>query len=219
MFTTKSLCTLLFCSLPYLSVVAEEAKVDAGPAPTPEATKSVEELSKRGALVTPLASSLNWYYANFRGVAQLEAADFTHLKAITGLVELDLAGKQFSEADLANIAGLKDIKKLNLSKTNITDAGLAAVKDLVNLESLNLYGTAITDAGLANVSGLKNLKRIYLFDSKVTDGAVENLWNTIPGIRVERGWDKPSTPPPPPAPTAPAPAAPAPAAPAPVPTP
>ena len=170
------------------SLFADE-KADAGSAPTAEEKQAAETLTKRGALVQPLAAGVNWSYVNFRGVEKPDAATFALLAKMTSAVELDLAGTQFQAADLAGVAALKNLRKLNLSRTNANDAVLAHVKGLAQLESLNLFHTEVTDAGAQQLAGLKNLKRVYLFETKVTDAGAAALAKALPGVRIERGWD------------------------------
>jgi CubicO group peptidase (beta-lactamase class C family) len=169
---------------------AAEPNPDAGPAPTPEELQATEQLSKRGALVQPLAATLNWRYVNLRGVEKPDAAAFALLGKLATTVELDLSGTEFKPEDLAPIAGLKALTKLNLSRTPANDVALAHLKGLEKLEMLNLFHTNVTDAGLANLNGLKNLKRIYLFETKVTDAGADALAKALPTLRIDRGWDK-----------------------------
>ncbi len=169
--------------------------VDVGPAPSPEEKQAAETLSKRGALVQPLASGVNWSYVNFRGIEKPDAAAYALIGKIPSIVELDLSGAQFQPADLAGIATLKNLKKLNLSRSNATDAVLAHVKGLAQLESLNLFHTDVTDSGIQQLAGLKNLKRIYVFETKVTDAGAAALAKALPALRIERGWDLSKLPP------------------------
>ncbi len=181
---------------------ADDKKPDPGPPPSPEETKAIEELTKRGVSASPIASGLNWRTVNFRGVNKPDAALFAQLKSIPSIVELDLANAQFSPADLANISGLKNLTKLNLSQSNVTDEALAAVGKMEKLEWLNLFSTGITDAALGHLAGLKTLRRLYLFETKVTDAGVKTLKAALPELKVDRGWDKNAPPIPPPAPVA-----------------
>ena len=172
---------------PFITLADEKA--DAGPAPTPEEKQAADALTKRGALVQPLAADVNWSYVNFRGVEKPDSAAFALLGKIASAIELDLSGTQFQPADLAGVASLKNLKKLNLSRTNANDAVFAHVKGLTQLESLNLFHTDVTDAGLAQLGGLKNLKRIYIFETKVSDAGAAALAKALPTVRIERGWD------------------------------
>ena len=93
---------------------AADEKVDPGPAPTPEEQAAAADLTKRGALVQPLAAGINWRYVNFRGIEKAEGA-LALLAKIPTIVELDLSGAQFKPEELAAIAGLKNLQKLNLA--------------------------------------------------------------------------------------------------------
>ena len=170
-------------------VTLADEKADAGPAPTPEEKQAADALTKRGALVQPLAAGVNWSYVNFRGIEKPDAATFALLGKIPSAIEIDLSGAQFQPADLAGVATLKNLKKLNLSRTNASDAALAHVKGLAQLESLNLFHTEVSDAGMQQLAGLKNLKRLYVFETKVTDAGAAALAKALPSLRIERGWD------------------------------
>lgn len=164
-------------------------KPDPGPAPTPEQDQAAAELVKKGALVQPLAATINWRYVNLRGFDKPDAATFVLLGKLP-IVELDLSGTQFKPEDLAPIAGLKNLTKLNLSNTPANDATLAHLKGLEKLVSLNLFHSEVTDAGLTHLHGLKGLKRVYLFETKVTDAGADALKKALPEIKIERGWEK-----------------------------
>jgi hypothetical protein len=195
------------------ALAADEEKHDAGPTPAPEELKAVEELGKHGVRADQIAAGVNWRYVNFRGADKPDSALYTQLKAVPSIVELSLAGKQFTPADLANISGLKNLTVLNLSNSNVTDEGLAAVENLDKLTSLNLFSTGITDAGLNHLSKLKNLRHLYLAETKVTDVGVSGLKKELSEVKINRGAELP----PPPATPAPKPEEKKPAAPAPKP--
>ena len=180
----------LFPALFATAFLLAEDKPDAGPASTPDQEQAATELTKRGALVQPIAAGLNWRYVNFRGVEKVDADTLALAGKLPGIVELDLSGEKFQPDDLAKIEGLKFIAKLNLSSSSANDAALAHLKGFEKLESLNLFHTEVTDAGLPQLTGLKSLKRIYLFETKVTDAGAEALKKALPALKIERGWDK-----------------------------
>jgi CubicO group peptidase (beta-lactamase class C family) len=169
---------------------AADEKPDPGPALTPEQEQAAAELSKRGALVQPLAANLNWRYVNFRGVEKPDAATFALAGKLPMIVELDLSGMKFQPDDLKPVGTLKNLTKLNLANSSANDAAVANLKGLEKLESLNLFHTEVTDAGLSNLNGFKNLKRLYLFETKVTDAGADALQKALPGVKIERGWEK-----------------------------
>ena len=198
--------TFIFPALVFAaSLVFAEDKVDLGPAPTQEEQAAVIELSKRGVLVQPLATALNWKYVNIRG-ADKPAELLSLVAKIPTIVELDLGGVQAKPEEFSAIAGLKSLVKLNLSNSNVDDAALVHVKGLEKLQSLNLFHTSVSDAGLVNLHGLKELKRLYVFETKVTDAGVAALGKVLAGLKVDSGWKEPAPAPvPPPAPKPPEP--------------
>lgn len=183
----SSLLVGLTCLFAACSAYAAEEKVDAGPPATAEETKAVEELAKRGVRADPVANGVNWRYVNFRGAEKPDSALYALLKSVPSIVELNLAGMQFTPADLANIASLKNLTVLNLSSSNVTDEGLASLEKLEKVQSLNLFSTSITDAGLPHLAQLKNLRRLYLAETKVTDAGVDTLKKALPQAQINRG--------------------------------
>ncbi len=175
------------CLLTSFATRAAEEKVDAGPPATAEETKAVEELAKRGVRADLVANGVNWRYVNFRGAEKPDAALYALIKSVPSIVELNLAGMQFTPADLANVASLKNLTVLNLSSTNVTDEGLVSLEKLEKLQSLNLFSTGITDAGLPHLAPLKNLRRLYLAETKVTDAGVDTLKKELPQAQINRG--------------------------------
>jgi mono/diheme cytochrome c family protein len=158
--------------------------------PSPAEMKAVATLEAAGVSIRPIAQNQNWREASFRGLGT-NATDTTiaPVKDIAGLVDLNLAGTKISDGGLAAIKGLINLNVLHLEHTGITDAGLANLKDLQNLEYLNLFDTKVTDAGLKQVEGLKKLKNVYLWQTKVTDAGIDSLRKTLPGARIQTGWD------------------------------
>jgi hypothetical protein len=188
---------------------AADPAPDAGPAPSEAETRASAELAKLGVDVRPIAANINWRSATVRLPAgKQEPRIFTLLKDVMNLQELDLAGVQLTDPDLAQLAGLTNLRVLHLEKTPTTDAMLAHLKGLKNLTYLNLYGTQITDVGLPQLKDLSNLKSLYVFETKVTDAGIASLNQTLPNLRIVKGWsaeeiakrtakaeEKPATPP------------------------
>lgn len=172
-----------------ISVFAADPKPDAGPAPSEAETKAIAELVKLGVEPRPIAAGLNWRSVTVRATGgKPDPRIFTLLKDVTSLQELDLAGMQITDVDLAQLAGLTNLRVLHLEKTPTTDAMLAHLKGLKNLGYLNLYGTQVTDAGLPQLKDLAALKSLYVFETKVTDAGIASLKQTLPNVRIEKGW-------------------------------
>jgi hypothetical protein len=178
-----------FLSLFATAGFAAEKAADAGPAPSEAETKAVAELAKLGVDARPIAANINWRTALVRpSTPTPDPKVFTLLKDVANLQELDLAGVKFTDADLAQIAGLTNLRVLHLEKTPLSDAMLAHVKGLKNLTYLNVYGTEVTDAGIAQLKDLANLKALYVFESKVTDAGIAALKQSLPNVKIVKGW-------------------------------
>jgi mono/diheme cytochrome c family protein len=160
----------------------------AGPSPSADELKAVEELARRGIKARPLAAGINWRRVDLRSVAdKVSAEDLAKLARIPSIQELNLAGVPLRDADLANIAELKNLTVLHLENTPITDEGLTHLSKLEKLDYLNLFGTAVTDAGLKNLTGLSHLNRLYLAGTKVTGSGVSALRQRLPNLLIESG--------------------------------
>lgn len=150
--------------------------------------KALEELSKLGVSVRPIAQNLQWKETTVRPQDAAKTGEIIALlKNVPSLVELNLAGQKVTDKDLENLAPLSNLMRLHLEGTEITDAGLAHLKGLTNLRYLNLYNTQVSDAGLEHLKGLKNLKNLYLWQTKVTDEGAKNLFAALPQSTINRG--------------------------------
>jgi hypothetical protein len=168
---------------------AADPAPDVGPPVSEAGNKAIAELAKFGVDVRPIAAGLNWRTATVRlSGAKPDPNIFVLLKDVTTLQELDLAGYPLTDADLAQIEGLTNLRVLHLEKTPTTDAMLAHLKGLKNLTYLNVYGSQVTDAGLPQLKDLTNLKSLYVFETKVTDAGIAALKQTLPNVRIEKGW-------------------------------
>ena len=98
----RRLFTLVFSATILSSAFASQA-ADADPGPKIEEPqqKALAQLSQRGVLVQPLASGLNWYYVNFRGVEKADPSLFALLQGASAIVDLDFSGQKVTDADLA----------------------------------------------------------------------------------------------------------------------
>lgn len=180
---------LFLALLTIATAFAADPVPDAGPPPTDAETKAVAELAKLGVDARPIAAGINWRSASVRVAAgKVEPKIFTLLKDVANLQELDLAGAQLTETDLTQLAGLTNLRILHLEKTPAADAMLAHLKGFKNLTYLNLYGTQVTDAGLPQLKELTNLKSLYVFETKVTDAGIATLKQSLPNVRIVKGW-------------------------------
>ncbi|OAI49949.1 hypothetical protein AYO44_18120, partial [Planctomycetaceae bacterium SCGC AG-212-F19] len=160
---------------------------------TDDGKKAIGRIQQLGGQVMELAQNDNrlevsYLYAD----GKITDEHLALLKALKGLVHLNLRGQPITDEHLAHLKGLTELTRLHLEKTKVTDKGMEQLKGLVNLEYLNLYNTEVTDAGLAQLEGLKKLKNVYLWQTKVTDAGAAKFKQAIPGADVNRGIeDKP----------------------------
>jgi len=139
-----------------------------------------------------------------------------HLKSLTKLEALTLAGTKSSDTALEHITGLRNLKYLVLRNTQVTDNGLKHLKGLADLGSLELYRPQVTDDGLAHLKGhvrlwllvlncpqvtddgvvhlkgLSNLKALSVSDTQVTSEGIKELEEALPECEIH--WTPPPTP-------------------------
>ena len=84
--------------------------------------------------------------------SRITDAGLDHLKGLTSLTSLGLAGRQITDAGLARLAGLKNLEELDLEGTAVTDASLPLLKTLFpNLKIVMLAGTKVSRQALWNL--------------------------------------------------------------------
>ncbi len=107
--------------------------------------------------------------------ASVTDASLKHLKGLTQLQALSLAGTKVTDTGLEHLRGLTELKALNLVGTQVTDAGLEHLRGLTRLQSLYLASTQVTGAGLEHLKGLAKLQVLDLSRTKGTDAGLEHL--------------------------------------------
>jgi hypothetical protein len=129
---------------------------------------------------------------------KINAEGMQHLKKLTQLRELNLAGLKLNNDSLANLKELQLIQ-LHLEGTGISDDGLAHLSSLLEMRRLFLDNNpGITGKGLTHLVGLVELRDLRLRQTKVDDEGIlrlksllqlEDLWLngvesvTKPGIK------------------------------------
>jgi hypothetical protein len=93
--------------------------------------------------------------------APVTGKGLAHLKALKGLVELNVASDKLTDDGLKELAGLPGLKKLRLFAPEVTEKGLPHLKPLKQLEVLDLRGTQVV-TGLAELRALPRLRVLYL---------------------------------------------------------
>jgi small GTP-binding protein len=108
----------------------------------------------------------NVYGLNLNSVNYKERIlDFSFLKNLTNLTQLDLKNNQIS--DISFLQNLTNLIQLDLKNNQISD--ISSLKDLKNLTDLNLGNNRISDTSdISSLAGLKNLKRLDLKNNKIS---------------------------------------------------
>ena len=79
------------------------------------------------------------------------------------VVGVDLSRQPVTDAKLEHLKDLTNLQELNLAGTKVTDDGLVHLKGMTNLQTLELsYGPKVTDAGLVHLKGLTSLQTLSL---------------------------------------------------------
>jgi uncharacterized protein (TIGR02996 family) len=108
-------------------------------------------------------------------------ACLTHIAAMTGLRELDLAESGVTDAGVGLLAALSELEVLNLADTNVTDAGLTFLPSLSRLRELDLHHTAITDEIVGRLISLPELISLNIGATRVADPIAAVL--RLPALR------------------------------------
>jgi len=74
------------------------------------------------------------------------------------VVHVVLNFTEISDAGLEHVKRLTDLQELDLAGTKVTDAGLENLVDLPHLRRLDVSDTRVTDAGLTRLEGLTQLQ-------------------------------------------------------------
>jgi len=93
-------------------------------------------------------------------------------------------GPRVTEAGLEHLKPLSHLKSLSLAGSNLTDAGLARLESIKSLESLDLEGTRVSDAGLSHLKNLPRLKVVLLGRTLVSARGARDLRRARPMLEV-----------------------------------
>jgi uncharacterized membrane protein len=156
----------------------------------PADTKVIEELRKKGVLITPVANGSNLLEVSFVNATRQTDANLEKLSSLSEqIIWLKLGSTDISDKGMVSITKLKNLQKLSLENTKITDNGLQNLKTLSYLEYLNLYGTQVTDKGIQWLYPLKNLQNLYIWQTKITPQGVTDLKKNLPSTQVTAGLE------------------------------
>ncbi len=117
------------------------------------------------------------------GLGELEELDLSRLVPDTNAAAVVVP---LGDRVLDHIKGLTRLKSLGLAGDRITDAGLAKLANLQALEMLDLDGTLVTNAGLDALVGLKGLKTLRVDHTPVTRKGAARFQQKRPDVEVIR---------------------------------
>lgn len=110
-------------------------------------------------------------------------ADLAQIGALSGLVELQIAGASVTDRGLAHLEWLIGLKSLNLKGSMVTDAGLRHLNRLTRLERLDISNTRVTDAGLPHLSRMTNLVQLETSNTRISARGLEDFYTHVMEMR------------------------------------
>ena len=115
-------------------------------------------------------------------IHNVHGLDFTILRSIPGLMELDLSGCTISSDGLEAIGSLTELKKLTLDSCAITD--LTQFSGLTKLTHLTLSNNSIEDIGILSL--MLNLEEVNLSNNPITSIAALSTCNKLTNVNITR---------------------------------
>jgi len=153
--------------------------------------KTLENLNQTGISVSRLSAKNPLLIVNLGGKKNLNYSILKRLKKVgKNIIELNLAGSNFSDNEIGIFKSMPHLKKLKLQNTSISDATIRPLKKLKYLESLNIYGTSVTDKAIADLKEISTLKNLYCWQTKISESAITDLQNAKPTLQISSGIDK-----------------------------
>lgn len=157
----------------------------------PVSNKILDNLTQSGMSISRLSEKNPLLTVNLSGKQDLSNSLLKRLKKVgKNIVELNLAGTNFSDNEIGIFKKMPHLKKLQLQNTSITDAAIRPLIKLKYLESLNIYGTKITDKAITDLKEISTLKNLYCWQTKISEAAVTDLQNAKPTLQILSGIDE-----------------------------
>ncbi len=154
----------------------------------PLSEKDFQDFLDNGIPVHPVAEDNPMVIVNLSFRQDLKNDAFKSLKSIAdNVLELNLAGSDFTDDQSGQLSRYTYLKKLQLQQTQISEKSIEALKELQYLESLNLYGTAVTDEVIPILKEMPGLKDLYVWNAKTTKAGLEDLKNAKPLLNIHAG--------------------------------
>lgn len=150
--------------------------------------KEFRAFLEEGYAIQPVAEDNPMVIVNLSYRQDLQENGLRPLKSIAeNILELNLAGTDFSDDQSGQLSRFTYLKKLQLQNTSITEKTIAALSELQYLESLNLYGTTVTDEVVPLLEELPGLKDLYVWNAKTSKAGLEDLKNAKPLLTIHAG--------------------------------
>ena len=109
----------------------------------------------------------------------LTNSDLAHLSGLVQLEDLSISDLHLDDTGAFHLAGLVSLKRLELSDGVLTDVGLRHLGNLADLEYLNLHGH-FSDEGLNHLKKLKSLQSVYLSSPYLTEAGTRKFHQAHP---------------------------------------
>ena len=155
----------------------------------PVAEGALDQLHRRGIMVSTLSDSIKWLQADLAYNREGDSIVYALTSVSQQLTWLNLRGTPTTDKSLPVINTFKNLTRLDLGKTRITDAGLQQLNELDFLETLNVYETSVSDTGIQHLAKLKNLRTLYVWKTNVTPEGALQLEKALPGLQVVLGLE------------------------------
>ncbi len=109
--------------------------------------------------------------------AKITDSGLAHLKRLTHLEVLNIAGSGVTDAGVGNLQSFKKLRWLNLDRTAMGDEGLRQLCELNSVRWLSLRGTNVTDDGLESLSRLTGLEQLAVEGARISDDGLKHLYS------------------------------------------
>ncbi|MDW3195021.1 MAG: chitobiase/beta-hexosaminidase C-terminal domain-containing protein [Cytophagales bacterium] len=154
----------------------------------PLSEKEYQGFWEEGYAVQPVAEENPMVIVNLAFRDDIQEKGLKPIRSIAeNVLELNLAGSDFTDDQSSQLSKFTYLKKLQLQNTAISEKTIGALSALQYLESLNLYGTAVTDEVIPMLKEMPGLKNLYVWNANTTRDALEDLKNAKPLLNIHEG--------------------------------
>ncbi|MEO0468278.1 MAG: c-type cytochrome domain-containing protein [Bacteroidota bacterium] len=151
----------------------------------------LNDFASDGIQVSRVAIENPFVIVNLANRQDLSEAFFDRLSDIgANVLELNLAGSNFSDLHAKYLKEFPHLRKLQIQNTAITDETPKQFPDWTFLTSLNLYRTKISDTALPDIARQTALTHLYLWQSEVSPTAISQLQSEHPDWEIQYELDR-----------------------------